>query len=159
MRRRMPSRHQAVAERMAKAPPATRFHTPTSRLRINAGEAKIDGIGAAPSGLAGDRCDTRLRRGEMRSPVPLLYHRRDLICAGRRRTRQMLHELRTTMDLLGARGIAPLRVLAFPDCDRQELVVAAIEEQVAGNKSLALEGADVLRPFRNRGGGGAGLGT
>src|SRR5262249_38299928 len=88
----------------------------------------------------------------------LRHHRGDLIGAGHRRARQMLHELRTTMDLLGARGIAPLGLLALPDRDRQELVVAGIEEQIAGNETLALEGADMLRPFRYRRRCGAGLG-
>src|SRR5262249_32146841 len=48
--------------------------------------------------------------------------------------------------------------LALPDRDRQELVVAGIEEQIAGNETLALEGADMLRPFRYRRRCGAGLG-
>ena len=51
----------------------------------------------------------------------------------------MLHKLSSAVDLLGARGVALLRLFALPDRDRQELIGAAIEEQVAGDEPFALK--------------------
>src|SRR6476661_8886507 len=71
----------------------------------------------------------------------------DFVGTGHRCVHEMLHKFRATVDLLGAGGVALLRFFALPDRNRQELVGAAIEEQVAGNEAFALECANVLRPF------------
>src|SRR5262245_60016883 len=82
--------------------------------------------------------------------IVLLHDRGDLVSAGYWCVREMLHELRATVNLLGARRVAFLRLFAFPDRDRQELIGAAIEKQVAGNQPFALKGTDVPRPFGDR---------
>jgi hypothetical protein len=73
----------------------------------------------------------------------------NLVGAGDRSTGEMLHELGSTTDLLGAGRVALLRLFALPDCDREELIGGAIKEQVDSYEPFSLEGADVLRPLGN----------
>src|SRR6516162_2511712 len=120
--------------------PCPSFHTPTRRMRSAALPSRqtfVTGSAAsAPTRWASlplARFTRTVRRARNARPLAqLLHHCSDLKCAGHRCARQVLHELRTTLNLLGARGIATLGLLALPDRDRQELVVAAVEEQIAG---------------------------